>query len=308
MKAIIIQGSTGVGKSDIAYELAKMLNTELISADSRQVYKGANIGTNKTTFEDIKTYLIDTIYPDEQYSAFTFLNDAKKIIKEKYADKKIPVIVGGTAFYIDILTGRQKLYKSDKNFEQILKSTKEKYSNFSNKELSYELSRIDPIKFSNLNESEKLNGQRLIRRLGESIYKIGFGGEAMKQVEALKGYEFIKIGILPPQDYDEILNDRANNMMQKGLRHEVEEIYEKYSFNVPVLNTIGYKEFFDDQQKLKPIYKDVNEILPLIINHTRQYAKRQMTWLKRDSDILWYKKRDDLSDKVISEVIKNLDC
>ncbi len=300
---VIIQGQTGTGKTDLAYQIAKSCNGEIISADSRQIYRMADIGTNKEVFSDIPTHLIDIVNPNESYSAWEFRKDCLETLHTILAKNKLPIIVGGTNFYIDVLTGRRKLSPIDEAFKLFENEQQKLLKDIDLTSLHKMLSNISPEVFSSLNNSEMHNKMRLIRKIAmHSYYK---SLPQYEEINPLDGFFIMQIGIqVDKQSLEDIIATRTEKMFQKGLIKEAADIAIQFGTGCTIMQTIGYKELIPvinhDKHELKKIK---NEIMV----HTLQYAKRQLTWMKKDENISWIDKRDDLSNKVISEVIKKIE-
>jgi tRNA dimethylallyltransferase len=304
-KVIVIEGQTGTGKTQLAYDIAKQYNGEIISADSRQIYRGADIGTNKQRFPDIPTHLIDIRDINETYDAYQFRVDTTPHIADILARGKLPIIVGGTSFYIDVLTNHIQLFETDDAFKAYLHSRRGELAAEDTLSLAQMVKQLDPKYFEGLNNSEKHNNHRLIRFIA---FKEWFKDTKPTQKQNQLPYDFIEIGIRIDQNkLQEILKDRVSHMMQSGLAAEVQRIMQTYGTDTPIAQSIGYAEFlkdnkFDTTKSLTTIQKE-------IVTHTWQYAKRQLTWLKRKGSIHWIT-RDDIdidTVKVIQEIIKKID-
>ena len=293
MKGLVIAGPTGVGKTDLSLKLAKELKTEIISADSMQIYKGMDIGTAKITPEEmngIKHYIIDIISPDEDYSVGNFERDVNKILSEKEKNNENIIIAGGTGLYINAVTdGISELPEKDENLRKTL-------SKKSLEELQKELYSLDP---QSCNEIDIKNRVRVIRALEVCI----LSGEKFSTLKnkniKRNNYDFLKILLI--RDREELYNRidrRVDLMMQEGLLQEVKGIYDKYSSSLYKISAIGYKElftYFDGEISL-------DEAVDKIKTESRRYAKRQMTWFRREKDYYVY----NLSIQSEKEIFKNI--
>ena len=275
---IIVQGPTAVGKSTLALKLAEELNSEIISADSRQVYKYLNIGTAKPSPEEqekVKHHLIDIITPDEEYSAGDFVHDAHDIIVEQSKRGLFPIVVGGTGFYIkSLLEGIFQSLDVPREIREKLKKTgEEKDSAY----LYEKLKKVDPCSANRANPND-LN--RIIRAL--EVYE--FTGKTITQLwkenpSTGKNYRTLNILISEDRDilYDRI-NERVDMMLEKGLLKELENVLNMgYTQSSPGLNTVGYKEllsYLDGNSNLVQCIEEIKK-------HTRNYAKRQFTWHRK---------------------------
>lgn len=282
-KLIVILGPTATGKTDLAIKLAKQFNGEIVSADSRLVYKKMNIGTAKPrNKQGIKHYLIDMIDLDEEYNVALFKKDAIKAIDKIIKKEKIPFLVGGTGLYISSIV-------NNIDFPQIKPDLK--LRNELEKKDIKELFNI----YKNLDEEgskliDKKNKRRLIRAIEVvKTTKKPFFQDTKK--EPL--FDVLQIGINPQDNLEKRINKRVDKMLKDGLEKEVERL-DKYPQN-PILETIGYREWKE--------YKDREEIVERIKINTRKFAKRQMTWFKRDKSIHWIDKYFEAK-KIINQFIK----
>ncbi|MBI4919932.1 tRNA (adenosine(37)-N6)-dimethylallyltransferase MiaA [Candidatus Azambacteria bacterium] len=277
-KIIVIVGPTASGKTDLSIKIAKKFGGEIISADSRQVYKGMDIGTGKVTKKEmgkIPHYLLDVASPKKQFTAAQFKKMAEKAIKKIYGRKKIPLIVGGTGFYIQTIADNISIPEIKPDAK--LRAELEKKST---KELFNRLKKLDPRRAENV---DKNNRRRLIRAL-EIIIKSG------KKVPALKAepkYEALLIGIKRnAKELKEAIKTRLLKRLKQGLVKEVINL-KKSGLSYKRLEDFGleyrYVAYYL-QNKLS--YNEMVEKLQKEIEH---YAKRQMTWFKKDKKIHWIK-------------------
>lgn len=277
MPVVVIQGPTAVGKSSFALRLAEMLQTEIISADSRQVYKMMDIGTAKPDQHEqqrVRHHLIDIIDPDDEYSAGAFAAQAAEIIADLHDSGRIPIIAGGTGFYIKaLLKGIFKAPIIPPEIRQKLKCSAEEKGAA---ELYEKLSVCDPESAEKIDPHD-LN--RLIRALevyeatGKSITQLRMENPA--EENDLKPFNIL---ITKERQllYDRI-NIRVEKMIEKGLTDEIKYLLQLgFAPNSPGFNTVGYKEllphFLDGA--------DLDNCIALIKQHTRNYAKRQLTWYR----------------------------
>ena len=275
---IIIQGPTAVGKSALALQLAEKLNSEIISADSRQVYKLMNIGTAKPSREEqekIKHHLIDIVYPNQEYSAGDFAEDALQIIKNLNEQKKIPIIVGGTGFYIKSLV--EGIFDAPHIPPEIRVNLKQTAIEKGLEFLFERLKKIDP---DSAERTEPNDPNRVIRAL--EIYEAT--GKTItqhwqQQCPDKKIVQAFNIFVSDDRNalYDRI-NIRVDSMLEKGLLQEMNELLKMgYGAHDPGMNTVGYKElfpFFSKEKKLEDCIEEIKK-------HTRNYAKRQFTWFRK---------------------------
>lgn len=271
MKIVIITGLTASGKSGLAMELAQKYNGEIISCDSVQVYRGLDIGSAKESAENrakIKHHLIDIVDPDTNYNVGMFLDDAQNAIVDCLNRKKLPILCGGTMMYIKaLLEGYTLGEKSNEEFRAKWQEYAQKCGKLA---VWQELNKLDSklaskVHFNNLN--------RVIRYLEFATF-----GVPEKTVSILKDYQVCAVGI--NEDKASIypkINARVDEMIDMGLQAEVKTLIDKgYNLNHNALNTIGYKEMYD----FLVGKTDLTTCIDLIKQHTRNYAKRQLTFMK----------------------------
>ena len=281
---IIIVGPTCSGKSNLAFKLAEQLNTEIISADSRQFYKYLDIGTAKPTLEDLKKvkhHFMNFLEPDDEYNVSRFEVDAERIINSLLSDDKTPIVAGGSGLYIKALI--DGIFNSADKDEDYRNELNQKRREFGNKFLYEELKKVDPVSAAKMLPQ---NWKRVLRSLevyhltGEPIWK-----HHLKQNEKSK-FNFHQFGLMWDREilYKNI-NKRVDEMIESGLVAEVEKILALgYAKDLNSLNTVGYKEiieFLDDKISLE-------RAIELIKRNTRHYAKRQLTWFNKDKRIKWF--------------------
>lgn len=277
IKVIAIVGPTASGKTKFSINLAQKINGEIISADSRLVYKGFDIGTAKPTKEEMNNiphYMIDIVEPDVEYSAGLYKESASKIIEEINSKGKVPIIVGGTGLYIDILLKGYNLPGVEAN-----KKLRENLNKKSNNELFEMLSRLDPSAITGL----EINDRKKIIRTIEIISSTG------KKLEESRGmtdssYEIEWIGKnFRRNELYQRIDDRVENMIDAGLIDETRELLKKHGRIYNLVNTIGYREII---QYLDGVLS-LNEAKELLKKNTRNYAKRQLTWFRKNQNIKW---------------------
>jgi len=291
-KVIVIVGPTCSGKTRLGSLLAEQVNGEIISADSRQVYKYLDIGTAKPEdyiLKKVKHHFISQLTPDEDFNVSKFEKQALEVIEKIFSNGKQPIVVGGTGLYIKaLLDGIFDTADKDEEYRKQLLLLK---NEFGNQYLYDKLLKADPDSASKMQPS---NWKRVIRALevynltGEKI------GVHQKRYERKINWNFIQFGLNWERKilYNNI-EKRVDEMMKAGLVNEVKNILKKgYNKNLNSLNTVGYKEiisYLGNEISLE-------RAIELIKRNTRRYAKRQMTWFNKDQRIIWYdvKKPDDL--------------
>lgn len=296
-RVIVIVGPTASGKTSASIKLAKKINGEIISADSMQIYKEMNIGTAKPTLEEmsgIKHYMFDVVAPDETYNVTKYVEEALKSIKEILEKGKNPIIVGGTGLYISTLINGIKFSEvnEDPNYrEEMTKIAQEK----GNEYLHEMLRKVDPEAAENI---EVNNVRRVIRAL--EIYKTTGKTKTQLDKESRKEvpYEYTVYGIETEREklYDRI-NVRVDKMLEDGLVDEVKSLLKKYNFSSTAIQGLGYKEV-KEYIEGNITYDEMVEKLKM---ETRRYAKRQMTWFKREKQITWCT-LDDIVDKILFDL------
>ena len=287
-KIIVICGPTAIGKTDLSLKLARRFSGEIISADSRQIYKFMNIGTAKPETEilaEIPHHLIDIKNPDEKYTAGDFARDADKKIVEICDRGHIPFIVGGTGFYIkSLLYGLCKTPKVPAKIRQDLqKEVSEKGSVY-----FYEkLKQVDPIAAKKIHPNDS---KRIIRAF--EVYK--FTGKPLstfwEEFKQKKRYDHFTIYLTDDREelYEKI-NNRVEKMLENGLLDEMKKLIKMdYSEKSVGLNTLGYKELLQHLNKKL----DFDEAVKLIKQNMRNYAKRQFTWFSKQEIDLTIKVSD----------------
>lgn len=282
---IVVVGPTASGKTALAVEIAKKFNGEIISADSMQIYKGMSIATAKPTVEEmqgIKHYLIDFLDPEEDFSVADYVKLAKKAIEEISSKGKIPVIAGGTGLYIHSLIDNIKFDDTCSNTkirDELYNVAKEKGNHY----LWEELNKIDPITASKVHEN---NLSRVVRAI--EVYKetgVPISQHKINSRREETPYEFIIIGLTfsDRKKLYERIEKRVDIMAENGMIEEAREIYNSHKLST-AHQAIGYKE-------LIPYFENIDTLencLDKIKLETRHYAKRQLTWFRRDERINWF--------------------
>ena len=298
LKGIVISGATGVGKTDLSIKLAKRLNADIISADASQVYKFLDIGTAKVTEDEmqgIKHYMIDVVKPDEDYSVGDFEVEVNKILHEKEENAENIILVGGTGLYIRAITdGFSDLPTKD---EKIRKDLEKK----SLEELQEILKALDLQAYNEIDLNNKL---RLVRAI--EVCKITGGKFSELRVKNIKknNYNFLKVFLTRNrEELYERINKRVDIMIQKGLVEEAKKVYNNYEDSLYKISAIGYKELFnylDGKVSLEEAIEDIKR-------ESRRYAKRQMTWFRKEKDYLIYNLSEISEKEIIEDILRNYD-
>lgn len=295
---IVIAGPTAVGKTSLAIDLAKEFHSEIISADSRQFFREINIGTAKPSDEDLKKvkhHFINSLSIEKEYNAAQFAEDAEKLLTELFKKINIVFLVGGSGLYIDALCkGFDKIPKGDD------KTRKKLNDIFENEGISALRKMLKEKDAEYYEKVDLKNPHRLIRAL-EVCLQTGKPYSSFRKSENKiknKKYSIIKIGLtLPKEELHKRIDERVDKMIADELLEEVNRLYEYKNLNP--LQTVGYKEFFyflDEQINF-------TEAVELIKRNTRQFAKRQMTWFKKDKEIKWFSPYE--KEAIVEHIKKN---
>ncbi len=297
-RIVQILGPTGVGKSEIAVIMAERFDGEIISADSVQVYKGFNIGSSKILESEkagIPHHMIDIFQPTEQFNVNIFLNLSVEIITDINNRGKLPVVCGGTALYLRAMINGIFIESETK---RISRSRIEELCN--EKGLEYLWNKLFNIDREYAEKIGKNDRKRIIRGL-DIYYNNGIIPSNISNITIppFKGYEFIRIGLqLPREQMYEMIDKRVDKMIKNGLMEEVKELRRIYERDCSPMASIGYKELnmvLDNEIGEK-------EAVELIKQHSRNFAKRQMSWFRRENDITWFTPLDVSG---INEFLKN---
>lgn len=303
-RCIVIVGPTGVGKTRLSIFLAKRLNSQIISADSMQIYKYMDIGTAKVEpkyQKEIKHHLIDIVKPDENFNVEQFQSLCIEKIEEISSINKIPIIVGGTGLYINSITHKLEFntVKSDEKLRYELENIAESQGN---QKLHKMLEYIDPESASKIHKN---NVRRVIRAI--EVYKLT--GHKFSKINDKfdhynDDYDFYIIGLNDERErlYERI-NQRVDEMIDEGFMAECKYIYELTDENSQSIQAIGYREAFMYLNN-EISFKDM---VSLMKKNSRKYAKRQLTWFRQDERIHWmnledFKKFEDIEQICLENV------
>ena len=278
---IVISGPTGIGKTDLSIDIAKMLDTVIISADSRQIYKELQIGTavpDKKQLSAVKHFMIQNKSIFDYYSAGKYELEVDKILNENFKIKDNILLVGGSGLYIDaVCKGIDELPDID---QDIRKDLCKVYDSDGIESLRFDLKRLDPEYYEKVdlqNSKRILKALEICRQTGKTYTSF------LKHSEKKRPFKIIKIGL--ERDRHELynrINKRVDIMIENGLLEEAEQFLEHKNLNS--LNTVGYKELFPYFENEYPLERAVE----LIKRNSRRYAKRQITWFKRDKEINYF--------------------
>ena len=308
-KLIILAGPTASGKTAVSVDLAKRIGGEIISADSMQIYRGMDIGTAKITADEmqgIKHYLINVSDPKEDFNIVKFQNMVKCSIEEIKKNGHIPILVGGTGFYIQSIIYDINFDKEDDN-GSIRKVLEEEYDKMGADFMYEKLKKIDSISADNIHKNNK---KRIIRAIEYFLINNALISEHNElQRKKTSPYDFKFFVLNPKRDilYDRI-NKRVDKMVEKGLVDEVKSLIESgLSIDNISMQGIGYKEIVEYLEGNIPLDKAVENIK----QNTRHMAKRQVTWFKRERDVIYidpfeFENNEKIVDYMVEKIgIKN---
>lgn len=283
-KVIVISGPTASGKTALSIELAKKIDGEIISADSMQIYKDMNIGTAKPDEKEkqgIKHYLMDYISPEQRYSVAQFKKDATDAIEEILQKGKMPIIVGGTGLYIDSLI--YGIEYQEIEIDEEYRKELEKIVEERGLEVLYKrASEIDSEAIKKIS----VNDKKRIMRILEIYHKTGKTKTEQDEESRKKGVEYeykvFTINMDREKLYERI-NKRVDIMIERGLIEEVKKLEKKYNKFPTAMQGLGYKEVVD---YVEGKYTK-EEMIEKIKMETRRYAKRQLTWFRKNKEAIW---------------------
>jgi len=299
-KMVIISGPTAVGKTDISIKLAKRIGGEIISADSVQVYKGLDVGSAKITEEEmqgVKHYLIDCLEPTDNFDVSVFKDMAKAAAAEIYAKGKMPIIVGGTAFYIQAL-----LYDIDFSEEEHDNSYRDEMNKYDEQYLHDLLKQVDPEYAADVHMNNK---KRVIRALEYNHFTgkkfSDYNAEQAKR-EAIYDFSYFVLNDKREHLYERI-DRRVDIMAKNGLVEEVSRLRDSnLGRDLVSMQGIGYKEIYsylEGEISLEKALEDIKK-------NTRHFAKRQLTWFRHEDSVIFINKDEfDYDDDKIVEFMIN---
>lgn len=294
-KVIVICGPTASGKTALSIELAKKINGEIVSCDSMQIYKDMDIGTAKPTIEEmqgIKHYMLDFVSPDERYSVADYKKQAKQAIREIIEKGKVPIVVGGTGLYVDSLI--YEIEYQDIEFDEKYRKQLEERSKKEGLEVLYnEAKKIDPEAITKISPNDK---KRILRIL--EIYNATGKNKTEQEKESRKDevefdYKVYAISWDREKLYDRI-NQRVDIMIDQGLIEEVQKIYSKYNKFPTAMQGLGYKEVLEYLEGKC----NKQEMIDKIKQETRRYAKRQLTWFRKNKQTIWLDGQEKIQNNI----------
>ena len=304
-KLIILAGPTASGKTSASIELAKRLGGEIISADSMQVYKYMDVGTAKISAEEmqgVKHHLIDVLDPKEDFNIVKFQNMVKCSIEEIVKNGHIPILVGGTGFYIQSIIYDIDFNNEDDN-SSVRKKLEEEYDAFGADFMHEKLKKIDIVSAQNIHKNNKKRIIRAIEYFLMNNEPISSHNEVQREKKSPYDYRFFVLN--PPRDilYERI-NKRVDIMVENGLVDEVKKLREMGLSTANIsMQGIGYKEiieYLDGEVSLETAIENIKQ-------NTRHMAKRQVTWFKREKDVIYVDPFSfESNDKIVDYMIEKI--
>ena len=297
---IILTGPTAVGKTELSIQLAKAVNGEIISADSMQIYKEMNIGSAKIQPEEMKGvshYLVDEIEPEEEFNVVRFQTMAKNAMKTIYQKGKIPVIVGGTGFYIQALLYDIDFTDTTEDFDyrrELEQLAQEKGNEF----LHEMLRKVDPKAAQEIHENNRKRVIRALEYYRDTGKQISKHNEQQRQNESPYQFAYFVLNRDRRELYRRI-DQRVDQMMKQGLLEEVKRLKERgCTSNMVSMKGLGYKELLDYLNGMNSL----EEAVRIIKRDTRHFAKRQLTWFKREKEVDWIELDGKTEQQVLEEI------
>ena len=305
-KLIILAGPTASGKTSVSIDLAKRIGGEIVSADSMQVYRGMDVGTAKIKADEmqgVKHYLINVLDPTEDFNIVKFQNMVKYSIEEIKRNGHVPILVGGTGFYIQSVIYDIDFDTQDDNGD-IRKALEEEYDKMGADFMYEKLKKIDSVSAENIHKNNK---KRIIRAIEYFLINnalISAHNESQRQKDSPYDFRFFVLN--PPRDilYDRI-NQRVDKMVDEGLVEEVKNLKNAgLSIENISMQGIGYKEILE--------YLDgevtLDEAIDNIKQNTRHMAKRQVTWFKREKDVIYINPFEfENNEKIVDYMVEKID-
>lgn len=277
---VVITGPTAVGKTQLCLDLAQRLGTPIINADSRQIYRDLKIGTAAPTEEQLRQvhhYFVGTLSLDEYYSASMYEQQTIALLEKLFQENNYALMTGGSMMYIDaVCHGIDDIPTVD---EQTRETLKRRLQEEGLESLCEELRRLDPEHYEVV---DLQNPRRVVHALEICLMTGNTYTSYRKAERKERPFKIIKIGLTRPREelYQRI-NSRVDQMMEQGLLEEAQQLYPLRHLNA--LNTVGYKELFNYMDGIWTL----DEAVERIKGNTRRYARKQLTWFKKDSDVIW---------------------
>ncbi|MDP3994691.1 MAG: tRNA (adenosine(37)-N6)-dimethylallyltransferase MiaA [bacterium] len=280
-KVLVVCGPTSTGKTSLAIYLAKKFDGELVSADSRQVYKMMDIGTGKEWGDGIKIWGYDLIDPKKEFSVARYLKFANNIIEDIQRRGRLPILVGGTGLYIKGVIDGIPTVDVPRN-----KKLRGRLSEKTPENLYEMLSQIDAIRAGSLNSSDKRNPRRLIRAVEVATWMIDNSKKLSKGNESHRDRSVLFLGLYASKDFlDKKIEERVDGRVKRGVKMEIEKLLEiGVNWNDQSMSSLGYrqwKDYFEGTKSKKVVINDWKK-------EEKKYARRQITWFKKEKRINWF--------------------
>ena len=293
---IVITGPTAVGKTALCLNIAKHFNIPIINADSRQIFRELRIGTARPTEEQMKTvhhYFVGTLGLDDYYSASLFEQQVLELLGQLFLTHHLALMTGGSMMYIDaVCNGIDDIPTIDERTRCLVK---ERLADEGLEKLCEELRQLDPEYYEIV---DRQNPRRVVHALEICIMTGMTYTSFRKREQKRRPFNILKIGVnLPREELYERINQRVDKMMADGLLEEAKSLFPKKSLNA--LNTVGYKELFAYMEGRWSLEEAVERIK----GNTRRYARKQLTWFKKDQQIHWFLPEE--TDKIIDFISQN---
>jgi tRNA dimethylallyltransferase len=293
---IVITGPTAVGKTALCLNIAKHFNIPIINADSRQIFRELRIGTARPTEEQMKTvhhYFVGTLGLDDYYSASLFEQQVLELLGQLFLTHHLALMTGGSMMYIDaVCNGIDDIPTIDERTRCLVK---ERLADEGLEKLCEELRQLDPEYYEIV---DRQNPRRVVHALEICIMTGKTYTSFRKREQKRRPFNILKIGVnLPREELYERINQRVDKMMADGLLEEAKSLFPKKSLNA--LNTVGYKELFAYMEGRWSLEEAVERIK----GNTRRYARKQLTWFKKDQQIHWFLPEE--TDKIIDFISQN---
>lgn len=301
-KVALIVGPTAIGKTDLSLELAKQLAIEIVSADSRQVYRGMNIGTAKPSPDELAAvphHFVNHKNPDEYYSAGQFGKEARVCVEEIFARNKQPVIVGGSGLYIRGLV--DGFFDPPVADEKIKAKLQAELTEKGLVKLYKRLVKLDHAAAKQLKATDK---QRILRALEVNMITGKPWSEFLKKKPTAADFHPVFFGLtLDRTQLYQRIEKRVDGMIASGLVDEVQQLQKAgYGADLNALRTVGYQEVFQYLEN----QIDESAMVSLIKQKSRNYAKRQLTWFRKDTRITWRDLSENASADIVSEIVSEI--
>ncbi len=314
-KLLVICGPTATGKTSLGLTLAKNFKGEIISADSRQVYKGMDIGTGKDLpknsklktqnlkppvgyylFSGVRVWMLDVVEPNQEFSVAQYVVLSQKVMADIWQRNKLPILVGGTGFYIKGLIDGIETLRVGPDWELRMR-----LENLPAQNLFDLLSRIDPIKAASLNASDRKNPRRLIRAI-EVANKQQTTNNKQQRIKSERG-DTLFIGLKAPlKELYRKIDRRVEERVKLGIEKEIKKLISKgYSWNLPAMSALGYQEwqdYFEGQATRE-------EVIQKWKFDEHGYARRQLTWFKKDKRINWFDINENSWKNKVEDLVKS---